>query len=82
MHQNDHNDDYADIKFMSDTKEQANQEILKVKDYAIKVLRLKCVIENDDYILCKSINEEEMLESFYVERVLIIRGNSNEGRSK
>ena len=76
VHQKNHKDDVADVRFISDSRENANQELIKVKEYAIKVLRLKVVIDDEDYILCQSIDEAETLESFYVERILIIRGVS------
>ena len=56
------------------TKEEATNELMQVKQYAIKVLRLKVVIENEDYIFCQSIDETSTLESFYVEWMLIIKG--------
>lgn len=74
IHQKDDDDDFADVKFITMSKETANEEIQRTKDRAIKVMRLRCVIEREDYILCKSLDQKRMLETFYVERVLIIKG--------
>lgn len=74
IHQKSDEEDFADIRFITMTKEEANNELIQVKQYAIKVLRLKVVIENEDYIFCQSIDETSTLESFYVERMLIIKG--------
>jgi len=77
VHQKDDEDDFVDIKFISLSKEQANIELLEVKEYAIKVLRLKCVVSRTDYVLFKSSNERSMLEAFYVERLIIVKGDSS-----
>lgn len=74
IHQKNDEEDFADIRFITMTKEEANNELLQVKQYAIKVLRLKVITENEDYIFCQSIDESNSLESFYVERMLIIKG--------
>ena len=74
IHQKSDEEDFADIRFITMTKEEANNELLQVKQYAIKVLRLKVITENEDYIFCQSIDESNTLESFYVERMLIIKG--------
>lgn len=74
IHQKNDEEDFADIRFITMTKEEANNELLQVKQYAIKVLRLKVITENEDYIFCQSIDESNTLESFYVERMLIIKG--------
>ena len=77
IHQKNDAEDYADIKFITMTKEEANQELKQVKDYAVKVLRLMIKIENEDYILLKSIDENSILESFYIERIIIIKGEKD-----
>ena len=74
IHQKNDEEDFADIRFIAMTKEEATSELMQVKQYAIKVLRLNCIIEKEDYIFCKSIDESNTLESFYVERMLIIKG--------
>lgn len=56
------------------TREEANHELSQVKEYAIKVLRLMLKVENEDYIFLQSMDESSMLESFYVERLIIIKG--------
>ena len=74
LHQKNDEEDFADIKFITMTKEEANQELIQVKQYAIKTLRLMCIVDKEDYVLFKSIDETSILESFYVERILIIKG--------
>ena len=64
------------------TKEEAKSELSQVKDYAIKVLKLMLKIDNEDYILLQSMDESNMLESFYVERIIIIKGDNNVGRTE
>ena len=74
LHQKNDEEDFADIKFITMTKEEANQELIQVKQYAIKTLRLMCIVDKEDYVLFKSIDGTSILESFYVERILIIKG--------
>ena len=74
IHQKSDEEDFADIRFITMTKEEAKNELIQVKQYAVKALRLKVIIENEDYIFCQSIDESSSLESFYVERLLIIKG--------
>lgn len=74
VHQKNDEEDVADIRFITMTKEEANHELSQVKEYAIKVLRLMLKIENEDYILLQSMDESSVLESFYVERLIIIKG--------
>lgn len=74
IHQNDGEDDFADIRFLTTTVEEAMEELLKVKDYAMKQLKLKCITERDDYLLLKSIDGSIVLEAYYIERILIMRG--------
>ena len=78
IHQNDGEEDFADIRFLTTTKEEAKSELLKVKEYAIKQLKLKCVADREDYLLLKSIDESITLEAYYIERILIMRGGNNE----
>ena len=74
IHQKNDEEDFADIRFITLTKDEANKELIQVKQFAVKVLRLKVIVENEDYIYCQSIDETSSLESFYVERMLIVKG--------
>ena len=82
IHQKNDEEDIADIRFITMTKEEAKSELSQVKDYAIKVLKLMLKIDNEDYILLQSMDESNMLESFYVERIIIIKGDNNVGRTE
>ena len=74
IHQKTEEEDVADIRFITMTKEEANHELSQVKEYAVKVLRLMLKVDNEDYVLLQSMDETSMLESFYVERLIIIKG--------
>lgn len=78
IHSNTNDDDFADIRFITLSEEEAKKELENVNDYAVKILRLKCIIKRENYILCKSIDETNFLESFYVERIVIIKGDNIE----
>ena len=77
LHQVDSEEDFVDIIYITIDKDEANREILKTKERATKTLRLKCVIEREDYILCLSLDEKKRLEAFYVERIIIIKGEKS-----
>ena len=66
LHQVDSEEDFVDIFFLTIDKDEANREILKTKERATKTLRLKCVIEREDYILCLSLDEKKRLEAFRI----------------
>lgn len=83
IHECDGEEDFVDVRFLTTTIEEASAELKKVKEYATNELKLKIEKEREDYILLKSIDKKIMLEAFYVERVLILRGgNLNENRVK
>lgn len=78
LHLRDEEDDFVDIQFITTSKDKADDELNQLRVYATKTLKLKCVVERDDYILFKSPNERTMLEAFAVERLLIMKERKNE----
>ena len=73
IHQRTDDDDFVDIKFITTSDETAIDELNQVKIYATKTLKFKKHIERENYILYKSKDEREMLESFIIERILVVR---------
>ena len=78
LHQRDEDDDFVDIKYITLSKDVAYAELMQVKIYATKVLKLKCIVNRDNYVLCESLNERSVLEAFIVERILVVKKNGNE----
>lgn len=74
-HKND-DEDFADVRFITTEEFDAKQELIQIKEHGIKYLRMKCISETENYIMLKSNDEKQMLESFYVERALIIKGET------
>ena len=77
LHQRDEDDDFVDIKFITLSKDVADNELIKIKLYAVTTLRLKSVVDRENYILYKSSNERSVLEAFVVERIIVMKKNGN-----
>ena len=75
VHQRDEEEDFVDIKFITLSENVAVEELKQVKQYARKILKYKCAVERENYILYKSLDEKNMLEAFIVERIIVVRGN-------
>ena len=77
LHQRDEDDDFVDVKFITLSKEVAENELIQIKIYGVKTLKLKCVVDRENYILYKSLDERSVLEAFVVERILVVKKNGN-----
>ena len=71
IHQKDDKDDFVDVRFITINEKQAQIEMTIAKEYAIKKLKLKCVIERDNYAFFISNKKMKTYEVFYIERLII-----------
>ena len=76
IHSKTADDDAADIAFILDNLDEAIEEMKTIKRHILKSLNFKEKYEYEGYCLLTNLNETEKVEVFFVERIIVIKGDN------